>query len=214
MSDLLDSRIAVMNMVIRVEKDARPARTDALEAAAIAAVKGWWRSLDLPVDLQESWVSEPRKLIRRARGSSWLRVCGEAPVVTQIRSAEVACFAVAWGSEIPVYLSRLPVSGTELVDEYLPPEPRTSVPVIWLNPFLGMTAGKAMAQAGHGAISYWNSLEPEARSTWTQCGMPMLVRTAPRERWAALSRSSQVICDAGHTEVAAGSLTAVVTDEL
>lgn len=87
----------------------------------------------------------------------------------------------------PKELAKLQVSGTDLDD----PEPVAAVtepglPVLWLNPGLDMSAGKAMAQAGHAAQLAWWELTGAERAAWQESGFRLAVRTAPRERWAEL----------------------------
>jgi peptidyl-tRNA hydrolase len=83
--------------------------------------------------------------------------------------------------------------------------------VLWLNPTLPMTAGKAMAQVGHGAQLAWWALGPLARSAWREADFDLAVRVAGRRRWAELLASGlPVVTDGGFTEVAPGSPTVVV----
>jgi peptidyl-tRNA hydrolase len=73
-----------------------------------------------------------------------------------------------------------------------------------------MSAGKAMAQAGHAAQLAWWELTPAERAAWRDSGFRLAVRTAPRERWPALSTSGlPVVRDAGFTEIAPGSATVI-----
>jgi peptidyl-tRNA hydrolase len=82
--------------------------------------------------------------------------------------------------------------------------------VIWLNPGLPMTAGKAMAQVGHGAQLGWWELSPRNRCEWKEVDFDLAVRTAAAERWAELVASGlPVVRDGGFTEVAPGSCTVV-----
>lgn len=82
--------------------------------------------------------------------------------------------------------------------------------MLWLNPELEMSAGKAMAQAGHAAQLAWWELTGAERTAWQDSGFRLAVRTAPRERWAELSGSGlPVVRDAGFTEIAPGSATVV-----
>jgi peptidyl-tRNA hydrolase len=104
----------------------------------------------------------------------------------------------------------LQVGGTELTDPELagPPGPQ----VIWLAPDLEMTAGKAMAQAGHAAQLAWWALPPAGRAAWAATGLSLSVRTAPAADWHSLLRSDlPAVRDAGFTEVAPGSCTAVAS---
>jgi peptidyl-tRNA hydrolase len=79
-----------------------------------------------------------------------------------------------------------------------------------MNPGLPMTAGKAMAQAGHGAQLAWWDLSPQARAEWRDRGFDLAVRVAGKEQWAQLLASGlPVVTDGGFTEVAPGSATVV-----
>jgi hypothetical protein len=73
-----------------------------------------------------------------------------------------------------------------------------------------MTAGKGMAQVGHGAQLAWWRLPPRARSEWMDLDFDLAVRTAGKEQWAELLASGlPVVTDGGFTEVAPGSATVV-----
>jgi peptidyl-tRNA hydrolase len=91
-----------------------------------------------------------------------------------------------------------------------PDDPDPAAPVLWLNPGLEMTAGKAMAQVGHAAQLAWWQLPDEARAKWQADGFNLAVRTAPAARWAGLLAAGlPVVRDAGFTEIEPGSCTAV-----
>ncbi|WP_285780807.1 peptidyl-tRNA hydrolase, partial [Microtetraspora sp. NBRC 13810] len=82
--------------------------------------------------------------------------------------------------------------------------------VLWLNPALEMSAGKAMAQAGHAAQLAWWGSDPLAREAWAASGLAVAVRTAEPGQWAELVESGlPVVRDAGFTEVEPGSCTVV-----
>jgi peptidyl-tRNA hydrolase len=73
-----------------------------------------------------------------------------------------------------------------------------------------MTAGKAMAQAGHGAQLGWLALDPPARAAWHDDGFPLAVRAAPATGWRDLcARDLPVVRDAGFTEIAPNSRTVI-----
>ncbi len=209
----------VLPLVVRIERATPPARTDALQAAARAVL----------VLLSDERVTEPdgpwhravrdwedgriRKVVRRARGAEWRRA--EAlPGVTVTgdgeHPAEVRVFPPVPLDGWPKDLARLQVSGTDLDDPKPPAEPAPKTPVLWLNPELEMSAGKAMAQAGHGAQLAWWALDDAARADWRAHGFPLAVRTAPPGRWEALTGGGfPVVRDAGFTEIAPGSATVV-----
>jgi len=73
-----------------------------------------------------------------------------------------------------------------------------------------MTAGKAMAQAGHAAQLGWWSLAPAQAAAWAAAGFPLAARTATPELWEKLAAAGlPTVRDAGFTEIAPGMVTAV-----
>jgi peptidyl-tRNA hydrolase len=204
----------VLPLVVRIERDAPPARTAALEAAARAvltfladerSVEGEW------ADRVTAWTDgRIRKVVRRARGAEWRRASALEGVTLEHEGAEVRVFPPVPLDAWPKDLARLQVSGTDLDDPEAPPAPEPGLPVLWFNPELEMTAGKAMAQAGHGAQLTWLRLDDDGRKRWAEDGFPLAVRTAAPDAWPALTTSGlPVVRDAGFTEIAPGSCTVV-----
>ncbi|MFE7859037.1 aminoacyl-tRNA hydrolase [Streptomyces sp. NPDC101209] len=205
----------VLPLVVRVEKAAPPARTDALETAARAVLvmladersagDGEWAQVMR--DWQDARI---RKVVRRARGAEWRRAEALEGITVAGKSAEVRVFPPVPLDGWPKDLARLQVSGTELDDPEPVPAAEPGVPVLWMNPELGMSAGKAMAQAGHGAQLAWWELSDEERAAWRDAGFPLAVRTAEPGRWRELTGSGlPLVRDAGFTEIAPGSCTVV-----
>jgi peptidyl-tRNA hydrolase len=206
----------VLPLVVRIERDAPPARTDALETAARAvltllgderatAADGVWARAVR--DWQDARI---RKVVRRARGAEWRRAEALDGITVTGATARVRVYPPVPLDGWPRDLARLQVSGTELDDPEPPPPVDAARPVLWLNPEVAMSAGKAMAQAGHGAQLAWWELDAGQRAAWRAAGFPLAVRTAGRAAWARLSASGlPVVRDAGFTEVAPGSATVV-----
>lgn len=211
----------VLPLVVRIERATPPQRTDALETAARAVLTflndprstepdGEW------TPLVHAWTDgRIRKVVRRARGAEWTRA--EAlPGITvagtaQDNPAQVRVYPPVPLDAWPKDLARLQVSGTDL-DDAEPPAPAEpgSTPVLWLNPELDMTAGKAMAQVGHAAQIAWWRLTDAQRKEWADAGFPLAVRVASKEAWPALADSGRpLVRDAGFTEIAPGSCTVV-----
>jgi peptidyl-tRNA hydrolase len=205
----------VLPLVVRLERAAPPARTDALETAARAVLVmlgdarstgdgAWARAMR---DWQDARI---RKVVRRARGAEWRRAEALPGITVTGRSAEVRVFPPVPLDGWPKDLARLQVSGTDLDDPEPPADADPAAPVLWLNPGLDMSAGKAMAQAGHGAQLSWWELSDGERAAWREAGFPLSVRTADPARWEGLTRSGlPVVRDAGFTEIAPGSCTVV-----
>ncbi|MEU6253539.1 aminoacyl-tRNA hydrolase [Streptomyces sp. NPDC047043] len=205
----------VLPLVVRIEKAAPPARTDALETAARAVLvvlsdersvgDGEWAQV--MSDWQDARI---RKVVRRARGAEWRRAEALPGITVQGKSAEVRVFPPVPLDGWPRELAKLQVSGTDLDDPEPPVEADPAQPVLWLNPDLDMSAGKAMAQAGHAAQLAWWELSDEERAAWRDAGFPLAVRTADPARWGQLTGSGlPLVRDAGFTEIAPGSCTVV-----
>nr|WP_320783692.1 peptidyl-tRNA hydrolase [Streptomyces sp. CRN 30] len=205
----------VLPLVVRIEKAAPPARTDALETAARAVLvmlsdersvdEGEWARAVR--DWQDARI---RKVVRRARGAEWRRAEALPGITVTGGSAEVRVFPPVPLDGWPKDLAKLQVSGTDLDDPEPPGQADPSAPVLWLSPDVEMSAGKAMAQAGHGAQLAWWELSDEERAVWRGAGFPLAVRTAGPARWRELTVSGlPVVRDAGFTEIAPGSCTVV-----
>ncbi|MFJ1748404.1 peptidyl-tRNA hydrolase [Streptomyces sp. NPDC088116] len=180
-----------------------------------------------------------RKVVRRARGAEWRRAsalpgltvtgptvdgstaegptAGDSgpatapePAATPVPPAEVRVFPPVPLDGWPKELAKLQVSGTDLDDPEPPPAPDPAHPVLWLNPELDMSAGKTMAQVGHGAQLAWWELSETDRKAWREAGFPLAVRTADAHRWHELTAGGlPVVHDAGFTEIAPGETVAV-----
>ncbi|MFJ3901402.1 peptidyl-tRNA hydrolase [Streptomyces sp. NPDC090025] len=229
----------VLPLVVRIERAAPPARTDALETSARAVLEiladersvgegEWARVME---DWQDARI---RKVVRRARGAEWRRAEGlpgltvtgsgtdpgtDAGTATDADAgtdtaaapaAEVRVFPPVLLDAWPKELAKLQVSGTDLDDPAEPGPVPADAAVLWLNPALDMSAGKTMAQTGHGAQLLWWALSDADRAAWRTAGFPLAVRTADPARWARLTASGlPVVRDAGFTEIAPGSATVV-----
>jgi peptidyl-tRNA hydrolase len=210
-----EARQFVLPLVVRIERDAPPARTDALETAARAVLTmlgdersvgdGEWAQLMR--DWQDARI---RKVVRRARGAEWRRAEALDGITVSGKAAQVRVFPPVPLDGWPKDLARLQVSGTDLDDPEPPVDADPSAPVLWLNPELEMSAGKAMAQAGHGAQLAWWELSQEERAAWRDAGYPLAVRRADPAHWDELTTSGlPLVRDAGFTEIAPGSATVV-----
>lgn len=206
----------VLPLVVRMERAAPPWRTDALETAARAvltllsderatAPDGEWAKAVR--DWQDARI---RKVVRRARGAEWRRAEALPGITVTGATAEVRVFPPVPLDGWPKDLARLQVSGTELADPEPPPPADPADPVLWMNPEIAMSAGKAMAQAGHGAQLAWWELSEADRESWRKAGFPLAVRTPPAADWPRLTSAGlPVVRDAGFTEIAPGSCTVV-----
>lgn len=196
--------------VIRIERDAPPSRTDALEAAARAVLlmltepKPEWTAAVAAWDAQRI-----RKVVRRARGADWRRALSVDGLDVVHGSAELRVYPPVPVDAWPPELARLQVGGTNLADPEPPPAVPPAMPMILLSPHAAMTTGKAMAQAAHAAQLGWRSLRRRDRRRWHADGFPLAVRDASERQWrAALEAGAPIVHDGGFTEVEPGTATA------
>lgn len=209
MNDQNDSDLMVLPLVVRIERATPPERTDALEAAAMAVLgllddPGEWAT---EVRAWES-TGRIRKVVRRARGAEWRRASALPGRTVEHRTAEVRVHPPVPLDDWPRDLARLQVSGTELSDTRDPGA--AAPPILWANPGLAMSAGKAMAQAGHAAQLAWWASDAGERAAWRAAGLAVSVRTATREDFARMTAAGlPVVRDAGFTEIEPGSCTFV-----
>jgi peptidyl-tRNA hydrolase len=218
----------VLTLVVRVEKNARPGQTDALETAARAVLailadersygEGEW------AEAMAAWQDNRiRKITKRARGAEWRRaealpgitVRGTGVGSSEAAAAEVRVFPPTGVDDVPPELFKLQVTGTDFEDTVDLPPLEPGVPVLWVNPALEMSSGKAMAQCGHAAQLAWWALSPQARKEWESADFDLAVRTATPIQWThLLTTNLPVVQDAGFTEVAPGSRTVIADHPL
>jgi len=203
-------RELVLPLVVRIERDTPPTRTDALEAAARAVL--FMLTTDEPewTDAVAEWDGyRIRKVVRRARGAEWRRAVALPGITVAQGFAEVRVYPPIGLDEWPKDLIKLQVGGTELDDPEPVAAPPPGLPVVLLSPHVEMTAGKAMAQAGHAAQLGYRSLTAAERVTWQHRDFALAVRdTTPTQWTSALNAGVPVVQDAGFTEVTPGSSTA------
>lgn len=218
--------VRAMPVIMHIERATPPGRTALLEAAAAAAVLV---CLDPLADVGGPWHDDLvawtsmhiRKVARRARGAHWAAVADLPGRTARVGDAEVRALVPGLVAEAPKQVSRLQISGSDLPPDE-PGPPPSGTPVLWLNPDVAMTAGKAAAQVGHGTMLLAALLAGDERAaelaTWADAGCRCAVRTAPRDRWEKLrpgaspleawrERGIVAVRDAGFTEVAPGTVT-------
>lgn len=200
----------VLPLVVRIERDQPPTRTDALEAAARGVL--FMLTADDPdwADALAQWDGQRiRKVVRRARGSQWLRAVELPGLAITHGTAQLRVFPPIPIDAWPPELARLQVGGTELDDPEPPGAVAPSHALILLSPLAQMSAGKAMAQAAHAAQLGWRASASADRSRWRADGFALAVRTASARQWTdVLHRGVPVVHDGGFTEVEPDTQTA------
>jgi peptidyl-tRNA hydrolase len=203
----------VLPFVVRIERDAPPTRTDALEAAARGVLLMLTRPAPEWAEAVAAWDAERiRKVVRRARGAEWRRALTVDGLDVPYRSAEVRVYPPIPVDAWPPELSRLQVGGTNLTDPESPPPVEPGTPLVLLTPHAEMTTGKAMAQAAHAAQLGWRTLGRRDRRRWQDADFRLAVRDASPQQWqAAVDSGAAVVHDGGFTEVEPGTATALFT---
>lgn len=188
---------------------------DTCLAAALASVKAW---IAFPEDpLWSQWYPDGQgKSVRRGKPKDFRALEAQGAVLVRVGDA------LAAGLPPSMYplsgrMKQLQVAGTEMEHSGLPSQHSWPAPPgvpalqIGVDTALGMSTGKAAAQSAHAAFDWAVRLGPERLSAWAGAGYPARLLPLNRADMARLSPSASVrIHDAGHTEIASGSLTAIV----
>ena len=203
--------VRAMQLAINLPKQDPPGRNQVLADAARAAVAvcldpragedGFWR------DALDAWYSHRiRKVARRARNKAW----DDVQVLPGVTVGSVRAFVPSAVSEVPHSIAKLQIKGTEIEPGEVRPLD-SEAPLIALDTSLQMSAGKAAAQAGHASMLLAAARETSWVQQWAQAGFPLNVRELPREEFAELAARPETVAvrDAGFTEVAPGSTTAI-----
>ncbi len=206
-----------MQIVVHVEKNPSPAHTDVLRAtgSAVAVALAAFTGPDADPDVRdrtEHWRAGPiRKVVRRARGAGWTRQLAVPDVFEHhAHGVEVAVHVPGPVDEVDPEISRLQVGGLTLEDpDDLAPAADDSA-MLWLNPHVRLSTGKAAAQVGHAAQLVLQDLSDVAATAWVAAGAPVDVATADKEAWDQLvAILPVVVTDGGFTEVPPGTITVV-----
>lgn len=210
--------VLAMPIVLNIPKADPPKRSDLLEAAASAAVA---LCLDERVGPGGEWEAQflawtgarIRKVARRARGAHWTAAQEVPGITVDVAGAQARAFVPGRVGDLDSRITRLQIGGTDLEHDD-PGDPRSGVPVLWIDSTLGMTVGKAAAQVGHASMLLAGAMTAEQCERWASTGFACSVRDADADRWRrAGSRvgagDAVAVRDAGFTEVAPGSMTVI-----
>lgn len=206
----------VQPIVLLVDKADPAAHTDGVRAAALASVRAYAQDLNRPDGPDASWakwLSGPfTKTVRRADVKTFRKIAGSYEDTdfgyAKIGAAEAMAFRPVSNEDMDKPLSRLQVSGTTFPDrptDHEDVQPHADTPLLVVNASLGMSTGKAAAQASHGLLAWFLTLDRQARDAWTGAGSPFGLSFVPRQLFEDLSVHALPgtrIVDAGLTETA------------
>jgi peptidyl-tRNA hydrolase len=220
--------IRALQLVLRMERDRPPSWHVALAMAASASAGVCLDARSEPggewfTDVRDYCAGHIRKVTRRARGAQW-EATAELPGLTWTDGdTQVRALVPGRVEVLDKRVSKLQVGGTDVAPDPVPATASPGALQIWLPPEPVMTLGKAMAQTGHaGMIAAALLLEqPDRLQRWIDDGLPAAVRRADARQWAELQAGVSdsgagwreqgllAVRDAGFTEVAPGTVTAI-----
>ena len=228
--------IRAMQLVLRMERQDPPSWHRAMQAAVTGAASicldprsqtgGVWFDA-----VRDYCVGHIRKVTRRARGAHWVAAQDLPGVTVEVAGTQLRVLVPGLVSELDPRISRLQVGGTDVpVDPEPGPEAGAdsgagdAVLRVWTPTEPVMTLGKAMAQAGHAgmiAAALLADADQSALRRWARHGCPAVVRRSAPAPWAGLLDAVAderrgwagdrllAVRDAGFTEIAAGTVTAI-----
>ncbi|WP_287930871.1 peptidyl-tRNA hydrolase [Arthrobacter sp.] len=203
------ARELVQPIVLLVDRDEPAGRDEGIAVAALASVKAYRQDPGNPV--WTLWAAGAfAKSVRRADAKMFAKVLASFPdhALAAVGAARAVGLPPMPAERLPKLLAKLQVSGTQLPEGVpLAPQPLTIV----LNDSLGMSTGKAAAQAAHALFAWLLDAGPAA-DAWAAAGFPVgVARLSARDfRKGARKATGPVIHDAGRTEIEPGSATAYV----
>ena len=220
--------VRALQLLVRMERDRPPSwhRALALAASGSAAI-----CLDPRSEPGGEW-NDPvraycaghiRKVTRRGRGAGWEATADLPGITLTDGGTEVRALVPGRVEDLDKRVGKLQVGGTDVEPDEAPAPASGPVLRIWLAPEPRMTLGKAMAQTGHAgmiAAALLTADQPRLER-WRAAELPAVVNRADHRMWRELSAAVAdngdawsnnrllAVRDAGFTEVAPGTITAV-----
>ena len=220
--------IRALQLILRMERDRPPSWHTALAMAASASagicldpraqVGGPWHD-----SVRDYCAGHIRKVTRRGRGAQW-EATADLPGITLVDGdTQVRALVPGRVEELDKRVGKLQVGGTDVEPDAAVLSQDLGALQIWLPAAPSMTLGKAMAQTGHaGMIAAALLISDQDRlQAWMAAGLPSRVRRATESEWTDLCRALVddslawtadrllAVRDAGFTEVAPGTVTAI-----
>lgn len=185
---------------------------EAIAAAATAVLRAY-RSAAPGDPVWEAWLADDEgKTVRRASQKDFEKIAalGAHLGSSAAGDARALAFPPVPYEAMPNRIRRLQVGGTDLPRAER--VPASGSPFVYLNGGLRMSTGKSCAQAAHALLAWWRSLnEQERAAAVTEDVWVVELDSKSFARVAELlANPSQLIHDAGHTEIEPGSATAFV----
>lgn len=213
----------IQPIVLLVDKGDPAGHADAITAAAIASVSAYTHAAGQCTTTDPSWTEwlsgRFTKSVRRADAKTFAKLAADTELRYSghalVGKARAIAYAPVSYEDMPKKLARLQVSGTDLPQ--LPAlslaRKRSGDPVIVLNGALGMSTGKASAQAAH-ALFAWHldrgNTDPDASLHLSSAGL--VIASVDDFHGLQTLAAGPLIVDAGLTEIAPNTATAFVIE--
>lgn len=211
----------VQQIVLLVDRDQPAPEAEGIAAAALASV-GAFAAIPAAPEWRIWAEGSFAKVVRRAGAGTFAKLRAAHPnhALGVAGAGQAIAFVPGPSAQVPKKIAKLQVSGTELprARNAQEPAPRSGDGpgvVIALNDSLGMSTGKAAAQAAHALFAWLLDAEPARLDAWLRSGRPVTVQRLPGpdfRRAAHSDASGPLIQDAGRTEIEPGSATACVVE--
>lgn len=204
----------VQPIILRIDKDNPCAEDEGIAAAALASVAAFLQDPENP--LWASWSAGAfAKSVRRANPKMFAKVLDEFAdhALVEVGGAQAAGLGPLPAQALPKRLAKLQVSGTQLPASE---DMITGDIQIVLDASLGMSTGKACAQAAHALFAWLIQATGQSVESWIDNGATLGIRQCARAEFlAGMSQAiGPVIHDAGRTEIDPGSATAYVVSSV
>ncbi|SDO17420.1 Peptidyl-tRNA hydrolase [Nakamurella panacisegetis] len=220
--------IRALQLLLRMERDRPPSWHTALAMAATGSAA---ICLDPRSEPDGEWyeavrdycAGHIRKVTRRGRGAQWEATAVLPGITMTDGDTEVRALVPGRVQDLDKRVAKLQVGGTDVEPDEVAARPADNALLIYLPPAPIMTLGKAMAQTGHAgmiAAALLAGDQPRLQA-WLDAGLPSAVRRATVDQWTELARATAddgrawtgerllAVRDAGFTEVAPGTITAI-----
>ena len=196
---------------------------DAVRAVALASVLAWVHTSgaggtddDTAAPGAENWrpwlSGRFAKSVRRAKAGQFAALAPTAAAIVEIGDAKAAAFTPTTYPGMDPTVAKLQVSGTDFDRDQWASKTEDGGPRVLVNEGLGMSTGKAAAQAAHGLFRWFLNLDPNQRTEWVAAGCPFGLDGVTRTDFEKACRNAVVVIhDAGFTEIEPGSATVAVS---
>lgn len=183
-----------------------------IKCAAVASALAWLHTRQTTPEPWNAWLSGRfTKTVRRAPRAKLDRIADELGAVTvHLGESRATALAPVRYEELPRDIAKLQVSGTEL-PACTGREPRRDRAPVRLLVDRDLTTGKAAAQGAHALFAWALKADQANLEAWHEYPLTVQVQMVDRHALeaAATHTGAVVIRDAGFTEVAPDTLTAV-----